>query len=428
MTLRSVVAATCLLVLVSSNPALAAPGDLDTSFSGDGVVHTDVSSDRTVTDTAFGVAVQDDGGIVAIGRASGSGGRFALVRYEPDGTLDPDFGLGGKVRTDLTPGADAAFGVAVQPDGKIVVVGRAGPSSGGAFALARYEADGTLDATLRGDGTVITRFDDGAAASSVALDADGRIVTAGRVGPAFAVVRYLQNGRLDVSFGNDGTVLTDFGPGRESAAALSIDVNGAIIAAGTAGLRASGAGDSMFAVARYTADGDPDATLGGDGSLTVELSSAGDIAHGVATDPAHRIVIVGTTGVGAIDPDTRSAVVRLETDGTFDPTFSDDGVRAMNVTNRPDVATAVGLQSDGKVVVSGTSRGVGRCCPSKAWLLRYSAAGRPDQTFEGGEVVTDPDDVRAARAVAVQPDGRIVLAGLAVDRGSRFAVLRYLGA
>ena len=422
-----VLASAFITALAVPGAAVAAPGDLDASFSGDGVAQTDLSSDRSGSDAAFGVAVDANGRIVAVGRTSGSGGRFALVRYHSDGTLDLAFGGDGKVRTNIRPGADVAFDVAVQDDGAIVVVGRAGVR-GGALALARYEADGTLDQTFRGDGTVVTRFDDPAEATSVAIQPDGKIVVVGRAGADLLVARYRQDGRLDDMFRSGGTVRTDFGPGREVASAVSIDVDGAIVAAGTAGVRGSSVIDSMFAVARYDGDGRLDPTFGGDGTVEVELSSAGDIVHGVATDTTGRIVVVGTTGVGAIEPDTWSAVLRLDTNGTLDPTFSDDGVRVRNITNRPDVATDVAVQNDGKVVVSGSSIGPGRCCPSRGWVLRYQATGRPDLTFEGGEVVTDPADARATFAVAIQADGRIVVAGRADDDGSRVAVLRLLGA
>ena len=112
----------------SQTTASAAPGDLDPTFGGDGVVHTNLSSDGGGRDTAFGLAVQADGSIVVVGRA---GPRFGIVRYADDGTLDEGFGQGGKVRTDVGPGPDVASDVALQSTDRIVVVGRStGPRAG----------------------------------------------------------------------------------------------------------------------------------------------------------------------------------------------------------------------------------------------------------------------------------------------------------
>ena len=149
--------------------ASAAPGDLDVSFSGDGKQTTDFGG----ADAAAAVAMQADGKIVVAGS---SGGDFALARYGADGALDPSFSGDGLVTTDLG-GTDAGQGVAIQADGRIVVAG----SSGGNFALARYTAGGGLDPSFSGDGLQTTDFgaDDGATA--VAIQADGRIVAAGRL-------------------------------------------------------------------------------------------------------------------------------------------------------------------------------------------------------------------------------------------------------
>ena len=416
----------CLLAIVLARPAFVAAGALDPSFGGDGIVRTNLSSDRGGRDTAYSLAVQTDGRIVTVGRAGGAGGRFALARYESDGSPDQAFGDDGRVLTNLTAGADIAFGVAIQPDGKIVVAGRAGVP-GGAFALVRYDSDGTLDTSFRSGGTVITRFDDPAAASGLAIQSDGKIVLVGRAGSTFALARYGTNGRLDGTFRTDGTVRTDFTAGRDTASAVAIQPDGDIVVAGTAGIGVRG-GDTTFAVARYLADGALDSTFAGEGKLMHDLSSEDDIAHDVAIYPQGTIVVVGTSAVGGIDPDTWAAVIWLDAAGAPDPTFSDDGTRTMNVTNRADVATAVAVQVDDKIVVAGASLGIGRCCPTKAWFLRFTDSGRPDPTFDGGEVVIERPRPLVVHDLALQPDANIVAAGWAGGRTSRFAVLRLLGA
>jgi uncharacterized delta-60 repeat protein len=133
--------------------AAAAPGDFDATFGGgDGKVITNVTDGY---DWANGVVIQEDDKIVTAGEASGGGGRFYVVRYLTDGTLDLNFGNDGVVFTNFTAGADFGYDVAVNSTGKIVVVGSAA-GGGRRFALARYNADGSLDTSFGGDGKVLT--------------------------------------------------------------------------------------------------------------------------------------------------------------------------------------------------------------------------------------------------------------------------------
>ncbi len=177
------------------------------------------------------------------------------LAYEPDGSLDPTFGGDGNVLTDLTSKADVPFGLAIQDDGKIVVAGGAAAgSTDPKFALARYERDGSLDPSLKGDGIVITNltpYDDGA--YSVATGPDGEIVTAGLAGnggpaPRFAVVRYLASGELDPAFGGDGKVTTDLTPQFDSAWAVAVQADGSVVSSGVSG---AGGSHASFAVLRY---------------------------------------------------------------------------------------------------------------------------------------------------------------------------------
>ena len=175
------------------------PGDLDVSFSGDGKQTTDFGG----SDAATAVAVQADGKILVAGSSDGN---FALARYGADGAPDPSFSGDGLVTTDLG-GPDTAQDVAIQADGKIVVAG----SSGGNFALARYTAAGGLDTSFSGDGLQTTDFGAAAGATAVAIQGDGRIVVGGASGGDFALARYDAQGALDTSFSGDGKQTTDFG-------------------------------------------------------------------------------------------------------------------------------------------------------------------------------------------------------------------------
>src|SRR5919106_1268573 len=239
------------LVLAIANPAAAPPGDLDPTFDGDGKVTTDFPG---FSDQAHGMAIQADGKIVAAGFSGPSANRnFALARYNTDGSLDTTFDGDGKVTTDFAGSIDAALGVAIQADGKIVAGGRAVVSGNQDFALVRYNADGSLDTTFDGDGKVTTDFA-GASdqASGVAIQANGKIVAAGRAFVSgtsdFGLARYNADGSLDPTFSGDGKVTTDFAGDTDEARGMAIQANGRIVAAGVATV----SGNQDFALARYT--------------------------------------------------------------------------------------------------------------------------------------------------------------------------------
>jgi uncharacterized delta-60 repeat protein len=223
--------------------ALAAAGSLDTSFGVGGKATTDFGG----TDEADGVAVQPDGRIVAAGIAGFyEGGNFALARYDRDGSLDTSFG-GGKVTTDFGSASDFAFDVAIQPNGSIVAGGAVGYSTAGAdFALARYERDGSIDPSFGVGGKVTTDFGSFDYAFAPAIQPDGRIVAAGAGSEDFAVARYNRDGSLDTSFGIGGKVTTDFGSADDFAFDVAVQPDGSIVAAGRD--RSYGAD---FALARY---------------------------------------------------------------------------------------------------------------------------------------------------------------------------------
>ncbi len=196
--------------------ARAASGDLDATFGTGGKVTTDFAGND---DEAHGIAVQADGKLVTVGVAKTSRSNdFALARYNPNGSLDATFGTGGKVTTDFAGNDDAAFAVVLQSDGKIVVAGEAKTSRNQDFALARYNANGSLDATFGTGGKVMTDFNgDDDAAFALVLQPDGKLVAAGEAKTSrnqdFALARYNANGSLDATFGTGGKVTSWSPPG-----------------------------------------------------------------------------------------------------------------------------------------------------------------------------------------------------------------------
>ena len=168
-----------------------------------------------------------------------------MARYNVDGTLDQSFGTGGLVSTGFAvDGDDSANAVALQTDGKIIVVGQVGPhfSQAGAndtaFGIVRYNSNGTLDTTFDGDGKVTTDFGTTTdIALAVAVQSNGKIVVAGTSGGNFALARYNTDGSLDGAFGAGGKTTTDFGSSFDSASAVVIQASGKIVAAGSGARR-----------------------------------------------------------------------------------------------------------------------------------------------------------------------------------------------
>lgn len=229
--------------------ALAASGDLDTTFSGDGrVINFIVPSSPQRWDKVERIALQSDGKIVAAGWSSaslGSDSNFALTRYNTDGSLDTTFSGDGRLTTNFG-GRDEAHDIAVQSDGKIVVAGKKcnADLSICDLAVARYKKGGALDITFSGDGKVVTNFPGGDNGSNggLALLPNGKIVVAGYVWNGtdqshdFAVYRYNANGTLDTAFSGDGVAQGGFGAGRQDFPQdLVIQPDGKIVVAGYTG-------------------------------------------------------------------------------------------------------------------------------------------------------------------------------------------------
>jgi uncharacterized delta-60 repeat protein len=403
-----------------ASPAYALlPGDLDPGFSGDGKAVTNLT---TGYDAAGGIGVQADGKVVAAGSAAGGGGRFAIVRYTSGGVLDPSFHGDGRVFTNLTTGLDAAFDMALDANENVVAVGRAG-GGGGRFVVARYRPTGQLDPAFgRGDGKVITNFTRGDDfAFGVAIQADGKIVAAGRAagsGGVMAIARYRPDGTLDPTFGNgDGKVTTNFTRGDDRADAVAIQADMDIVVAGTANYFGL---NGRFALARYTEAGVPDTTFSADGRLTTDFTAGFDGAFAVAVQADQHIVAAGLAGRDL-------GLARYDPSGALDPTFSGNGKQTTSFTAGADYADDIAVDESGRIVAAGAARFYGP--NSRFAVARYEADGNLDPTFGGdGKVTTDfTTGYDGAYGVALTPDAKIVAGGYAAGGGGRFAVARYVG-
>ena len=347
-------------------------GSLDNTFGTNGTARNYIPGGDNSQDDAFSVAIQSDGKIVAAGASAShvnSDFAFALARYNADGTLDNTFGTNGTVRSVIGSGSDdQAYSVAIQSDGRIVAAGFSTGGSGNAFALARYNTDGTLDSTFGTNGTTRNYISGGDGtgdgASSVAIQSDGKIIAAGSSGVgdpvhfAFALARYKTDGSLDSTFGTNGTTRNYIGGGNgtdDEANSVAIQSDGKIVAAGVS---TDVSGHYAFALARYKTDGSLDSTFGTNGTARNDISGGGDYndhAFSVAIQGDGKIVAAGSSYNGS---SYAFALARYTTDGSLDSTFGIDGTTRNTINGgngTDDDAASVALQSDGKIVAAGHS-------------------------------------------------------------------------
>jgi uncharacterized delta-60 repeat protein len=399
------------LIATVAVPASAASGDLDPSFGVGGRVTTVFPGGAA----ANAVAIQPDGLIVVVGWAARPGGvgAFAVARYEPNGSLDPTFGDGGTVLTSIRGGSDEARSVGVQPNGKIVV---AGSDDRARFAVVRYRADGSLDPSFGGNGIVRTDLTPGDdVAYDLAIQPDGRIAVVGSARtwpPSFAVVRYRVDGRRDRTFGDRGVVITPFRWAVARAVALQPD--GRIV---VAGYHSSG-----LALMRYLPRGRLDPTFGRDGRVGGVVPSISGLA--VAIQPDGRILAAGDWDIFAV------GLARFTAAGRLDPTFGRGGVARTRVGAGEQALSSLLLTPRGKIVTTG---GAGPHEPadevdSRFIALRWRRNGALDPTWGGnGKVQTRFPGGARGWGAALQADGAVVVVGGAGDRyAEAFALARYL--
>ncbi len=419
--LSAALAGSIALAIGSAHAQQARSGSLDPSFGRNGKVTTSFGSKLSAQANAL--ALQRDGKIVAVGTRSTpefTSPQFALARYNANGSLDRSFGTGGKVTVDSGNWAYAAM---VQPNGRIVVAG--GYGDGGNFALARFDTDGSLDASFGTGGWVMTHFGSGTGTGvgALARQPDGKVVAAGGASNGtdtdFALARYNANGSLDTSFGTGGKVTTAISPGSDAASALALQPDGKLIVAGSDSSR-------DFALARYNPNGSLDTSFGTGGKVTTPIGSGDDQARDIALQADGKLVAVGYSSDegGAFTMDF--ALVRYAADGSLDTSFGGTGKVRTNLGPAYDDAFALVLQPDSKLVAAGYSD---TGSEGDFALARYKANGSLDTSFgTDGKVTTSlyPGS-GVAFALARQPDGKLVAAGYSsyTSRGD-FALVQYL--
>jgi uncharacterized delta-60 repeat protein len=460
------VTAVCALV----PEALAAPGDLDPSFGIQGRQLVTVSTDPLIAihNNTTDILVQPDGKILVSGFANmaispTSGNDFIILRFNPDGSLDQSFATGGIFKFDYQGGSDQLYGVALQADGKIVAAGQVhlnpfDPNSNTAFAVIRLNTAGTFDSTFGASGLVVTDLMPSLdQATEVVIQPDGRIVATGWSTRSatnngrydFALVRYLQNGSLDTSFGTGGSVFTDFNGFGDLAQTSELQPDGKIVLAGWVWVNSISEYD--FGLARYNPDGTLDSTFDGDGRVVTPVgNNQNELVRGMDLAPDGKIVVMGdfyNPQNGNVQGNWDVAALRYHPNGTLDATFDGDGkfIYASVAGDRSESGGDVVVQPDGKVLLTGKSHLRTESVPggtvshTELFVIRLTPNGVFDTTFGNGGItftdfgiVTPPPDTRPrtgdrGEAITLQPDGKIVVGGEAVlgNGDYRFVVARF---
>jgi uncharacterized delta-60 repeat protein len=334
------------------------------------------------------------------------------------GALDTTFDGDGHALVDLGSSAEVAKAVAIQPDGKIVVGGYSHDGSKYNFALTRVDASGALDTSFGTGGKVKHALSASQnIINDIALQPDGKIVAVGDSPDQSndtIVLRYLADGSLDPSFDGDGWVRVPFGTSGPAAAnsdfanAVAIQNDGKIVVAGT--FRFGGIiGTGEIAVARLDSDGSLDSTFSGDGKTLVDLSGTDDSGEDVALQSDGKIVVTGSSGPlgGARD----LGLGRLNPDGSLDSSFGTGG-KVVTDVNFLDFANALAIDGAGRIAVAGlTTTAFGSCCANSI-VARYTSAGALDTSFDsdGHKVIDLGSGSESAQSVIAAGD-RLLVAG-----------------
>jgi len=386
------------------NPAFGENGwKVDSFLTGD------------VTNYGNDIAVQEDGKIVVVGENEGNEQDTIIIRYNADGSLDSSFGGDGKVVID-GGGDDRGSAVAIQADGKIVIAGLTYTDLAQNFLVIRLQSDGSPDLGFDVDGVVTTDFSGKDWAKDLAIQDDGKIVVVGRsVGSPvsrIAVARYNSDGSLDTGFDSDGRLTTVTGGEESEATAVVLQADGKLVV---------GAGDGFLqppVLVRYNTDGSLDTTFGNAGITTSPVGAFSFVFEDVAVQADQKLLGITTDEIFSGPPDFNSVVsinvVRFNTDGSIDESFDTDGVATVDIEMGEVHSASIVVQMDDKIVVAGTSWDFDPSTVESYLVARLNNDGSPDTAFDidgVAETELTPAESNNASGVALQADGKIVVVG-----------------
>ncbi len=401
-----------------------ADGTLDNTFGKNGVVTTQISTDIGHSeDVPNSVLIQKDGKILAAGYSLNAGYYdFSMARYDSSGNLDNSFGTAGLVSTYLS-GVSGAYSAAIQSDGKIVLAGYGGSLSHHNFALIRYNTDGSLDNSFGSNGILISSIGlSSDEAYTVAIQDSEKIIEAGLFNNGgfdeTAIGRFNINGTIDNTFGTNGFVVSSAGNCTDIANSVEVQGDGKIIVGGSS----DNGNNSEFTVLRYDSNGNADKYWGTNGAAITAVGTKSSQVNSVLEESDESIVAVGYGFTGKNDD---FALVKYTPYGIPDNTFGAKGIVTTPIGMNDDIATSAAIQNDGKLLAAGYYLN-GNYYNSV--VVRYNTNGTLDNTFgsDGIAALQVGASHNFAQSVAVQSDGKIVIAGYSLSGSNyNFALVRY---
>ena len=361
---------------------------------------------------------------------------FALqpfLAFGQPGSLDGSFGIDGKVTTSFGNTSDFGKSVILQPDGKILVAGSSYDGADTYFAIARYNSDGSLDNTFSFDGKVTTSVNGNNYGESLALQSDGKILVGGyssqlnSVKRDFAIARYNSDGTLDNTFSQDGKLTIDIGTNQDDyGCCIVVQPDGRILMAGVSNDNSNFNISENFAVIRLNPDGSLDNSFDNDGKITTDILIS-DYPSSMVLQSDGKILVAGTSLDNQYD--SYYAVTRYNYDGSLDSDFSADGIMIQDISGPigNDFAKDIAIQPDGKILIVGNKQASFNE-ENDLLFMRYYPDGSLDNTFNTtGIVETDiGNNYNVGTSVVPQFDGKILVAGSFHDSNDAgFALLRY---
>ena len=392
-----------IVILLSATSAFAAGGTLDSTFGSNGVV-------TTMSSSASEVVLQTDGKIITLGsvKLSDEQSKRIITRYNSNGSVDTSFGTNGSTFVEVE--LFSASKIALQPGGKLIVGGQ----SGEAFAVVRYNSNGSLDTSFgtNGMGVFSGASDNYQSLGDIAIQADGKIVVVGDTSAS-------QSTRTDLNFArfnSDGTkdignILYFTNSHNNYGKAVVIQPDGKIILSGI--ITPDDGRGPLLSLARINQDGTLDrSTFGTEGKVAIQFLDFDNNHGALALQPDGKIVLTGTVfNNGGMNGNL--AVVRVNSNGALDTTFGGTGIVITDLGADESINDLV-IQPDGKIILGGKTCDVCTNYGSSNFLLaRYNSDGSLDTTFgTNGKVVTDfGNNIETARSVVMQPDGKVVVVG-----------------
>jgi uncharacterized delta-60 repeat protein len=379
----------------------------DTTYSDDGVQTNNIGSGN---DFGFASKIQTDGKIVASGISfNGQNYDLVVIRYNTNGTLDTSFSNDGILTKDIGSNSFDRSTIAIQNNGKINIAGTYRNNSAIDFAIIQLNNDGTFDNSFSDDGIQTTDFGGLDEVLCMAIQNDGKILVAGKSTflleyPEVSIARYNTNGTSDASFNGDGLFTTNFEQGSVNANSISIKSDGEIILVGEYDDTIS---NIDVLVLKLTNNGNLDSTFSEDGIQIIDIAGSTDRAFSCALQTNGKIIITGTSIVG-LSYDI--ALLRLSSDGSLDTTFSDDGIQTIDISTSNDYGYSVAIQSDGKILVAGNYLGNSN---STIFVLRTNSDGTLDTSFSGDGILAVNPNIGSnfCNSIISQNDEKFLITG-----------------